>query len=157
MKADWDKLGAKYANSESVMIVDADCTGPAQSTCGSQGVKGYPTIKYYIDGKAKDYQGGRDFGSLDGFVKKTLDKASCDVKTQKGCKGIQKKFIDANSGKSKEELQSMKKERQAAFKQLEKEFKEQEKAFKVQKKKYKLAMPLIDALIKNAGPSKDEL
>jgi len=155
MKADWDKLGAKYATSEGVMIVDADCTGPAQSTCGSQGVKGYPTIKYYIDGKAKDYQGGRDYNSLSTFVKKTLDKASCDVKTQKGCKPIQKKFIEANSGKSKDDLTQMKKDRKAAFKALEKEFKAQEKAFKVATKKYKLAMPLIDALIKSSG--KDEL
>jgi len=157
MKADWDKLGSKYAKSESVMIVDADCTGPAQSTCGSQGVKGYPTIKYYIDGKPKDYQGGRDFNALSSFVKSTLDKEVCDVKTTKGCKPIQKKFIEANKEKTADELKQMIKDRKAAFKDLEKEFKKQEKEFKVAKKKYNMASSLLNKMVKVAPSSKDEL
>lgn len=158
MKADWDKLGKAWSNSDSVMIVDADCTASAQGTCGSQGVKGYPTIKYYIDGKAKDYQGGRDFNSLNSFVKKTLDKASCDIATGKGCKPIQQKFINANKDKSAAELAEMQKERKTAFKQLEKEFKAKQKEFKTAEKKYKLASDLLNRMIKVAKKtSKDEL
>jgi len=49
MKADWDKLAAKWNTPDgSVLIVDADCTGSAQALCGKEGVKGYPTIKYYL-------------------------------------------------------------------------------------------------------------
>jgi len=67
MKADWDKLAAKWNTPDgSVLIVDADCTGSAQALCGKEGVKGYPTIKYYLAGSKKgiDYQGGRDFALL---------------------------------------------------------------------------------------------
>jgi len=159
MKADWDKLGGAWAKSDSVMIVDADCTAGAQGTCGSQGVKGYPTIKYYLDGKAKDYQGGRDYNALNSFVKSTLDKASCDIATGKGCKPIQQKFIEANKGKSLAELKEMEKERKDAFKQLEKEFKAKQKEFKTAEKKYKLASDLLKRMIKAGGSkkNKDEL
>jgi len=158
MKADWDKLGRKYASSESVLIVDADCTAAAQGTCGSQGVKGYPTIKYYMDGTkaGRDYQGGRDFNSLETFVKQTLDKEMCDVATGKGCKPIQQKFIKANKDKSRAELEAMAKERKSDFKEQTKEFKAQEKEYKKNKKKYDMAQQLLKKMIKSAS-SKDEL
>jgi hypothetical protein len=157
MKADWDKLGKKYASSESVLIVDADCTAAAQGTCGQQGVKGYPTIKYYMAGSkaGRDYQQGRDFNSLDNFVKQTLDKEMCDVSTGKGCKPIQQKFIDANKQKSRSELETMAKERKDSFKEQSKEFKAQEKEFKKNKKKYEMASQLLKKMIKKAP--KDEL
>ena len=58
MKPDWDKLGAIYAESSSVIIVDVDCTAEGQGTCAKMGVQGYPTIKYFLAGdkKGKDYQ-----------------------------------------------------------------------------------------------------
>ena len=57
MKPAWDRLGADYKDSASVMIVDVDCTAEGSGTCGKVGVKGYPTIKYYPAGdkKGKDY------------------------------------------------------------------------------------------------------
>lgn len=157
MKADWDKLGKKYSSSESVLIVDADCTAAAQGTCGAQGVKGYPTIKYYMAGSktGRDYQSGRDYTSLDSFVKQTLDKEMCDAKSGKGCKPIQQKFIEANKGKSRTELQAVAKERKDTFKEQSKEFKAQEKEFKKNKKKYDMAQQLLKKLIKVA--EKDEL
>jgi hypothetical protein len=158
MKADWDKLGAKYANSEAVLIVDADCTGPAQGTCGSQGVKGYPTIKYYIGGKARDYQGGRDFNSLAGFAESTLNKDVCNALTGKGCKPIQKKFIEANKDKSADELKELIDERKAKFKEaksafrdVEKAFKAEKKAFKVVEKKHNMASDILKKLAKAAN------
>ena len=70
MKPDWDKLGQTYADSESVLIVDVDCTAAGQGTCQKMGVQGYPTIKYFIGGdkKGQAYQGGRDLNSLQQFV-----------------------------------------------------------------------------------------
>jgi len=158
MKADWDKLGAKYAKSESVMIVDADCTGPAKQACQNQGVKGYPTIKYFVDGKEHKYQGGRDFNSLAGFAKSTLDKETCDATTGKGCKPIQKKFIEANKGKSADEISAMLADRKDKFKQQRKDFKLAEKAYKVAEKKFKMASALLKKMAKNAKTqSHDEL
>lgn len=165
MKADWDKLGAKYAKSDSVMIVDADCTGPAQQACQSQGVKGYPTIKYYMAGKSgKPYQQGRDFNSLAGFVKSTLDKETCDILTGKGCKPIQQKFISANKGKTSGELKELFEERKTQFKEVKTAFKVEEKAykskvkdFKIAEKKYKMASDILKKLAKNAPSTHDEL
>lgn len=164
MKPDWDKLGAKYASSETVMIVDADCTGPAQGTCGSVGVKGYPTIKYFIDGKSKDYQGGRDFNSLSAFVASTLDKEKCDVATGKYCKPNEKKFIDEHKSKTVQELKVLLKEKEDKYKEVsaekkaaEKEFREKQKGWKKQELLYKTSTNLIKGLQKIAGTTKSEL
>jgi hypothetical protein len=96
MKPDWDKLGKHYADSDSVLIVDVDCTAAGQGVCQKMGVKGYPTIKYFMAGdkKGKDYQGGRDFASLKGFAEKTLNKASCNAVTKNGCKANEVAFIE---------------------------------------------------------------
>lgn len=146
MKADWDKLADKYAKSDSVVIVDVDCTSGGESTCQRMGVKGYPTIKYFMAGKkaGRDYKGGRDFNSLAGFAKSTLDKAKCDATTGKNCGKNQKKFIDAHKDKSVEELEEVISTRTAAHKEakaahgaVEKEFKAQERAFKKSQKDWK--------------------
>ena len=63
MKADWEALGDEYASSSSVLIGDVDCTVET-ALCSEMGVSGYPTIKYWKDGKANDYQSGRDAVSL---------------------------------------------------------------------------------------------
>merc|ERR1712146_659557 len=87
MKPAWDKLGDAYADSSSVLIADVDCTTDGgKPVCDSRGVQGFPTIKYYTAEKpdGEKYNGGRDFDSLDKFVKENLAKA-CDVKTLEGC------------------------------------------------------------------------
>lgn len=164
MKGDWDKLAKKYKNSN-VMIVDVDCTGKGQGTCGKQGVKGYPTIKSFKAGKKSGtpYQGGRDFASLDRHAK-TLDIPSCDPATKKGCKPIEVKFIDSQQGKTKDELAALKKEKaeafkekQQAFKAAKKEFKAAEKAFKKEEKKFKMAETILNKLQKSAPAGKEEL
>lgn len=163
MKADWDKLGDKYASSASVMIVDADCTADAQGTCGREGVKGYPTIKYYMAGdkKGKDYQQGRDYSSLDSFVKSKLDIAKCDPFSGKGCMDIEKKFIAANKDKSKAELNALLAEkeadavaRKAEKKAAEKEHQKKQKEWRKADKMHGMAKNILTQLAKKA---KDEL
>jgi len=73
MKPAWDQLAGKLANAKHVQIADVDCTAQQnQGLCQQQGVQGYPTIKYYVKGSksGKPYQGGRDYNSLYGFVRK---------------------------------------------------------------------------------------
>merc|ERR1719337_226510 len=117
MKPAWDRLGADYKESASVMIVDVDCTAEGSGTCQKVGVQGYPTIKYYPAGdkKGKDYQGGRDYDSLKSFVVKTLDKPVCDAATKKGCAKNEIEFLKKMDGKSKAELKKELKEKQAEF------------------------------------------
>jgi thioredoxin-like negative regulator of GroEL len=123
MKPDWDKLGDKYADSDSVTIADVDCTDKkGESLCGKYGVKGYPTVKYKLaDEKSfKDYQGAREFGPLKDFVDKTFKKP-CDIKTKKGCAPNEVEFIDKWADKSAEEVAEERANRDTELKQIRKE------------------------------------
>jgi len=108
MKPAWDKLGSEFEAS-SVVVADADCTVETE-LCSKFDVKGYPTIKYFKDGDrdGEKYEGGRDFDSLQKFVKETLevqcqvaDPAQCDEKetkyiasmTEKGTEAIAKQLV----------------------------------------------------------------
>lgn len=92
MKPDWDKLGAEFADDASVLIGDADCTASGKELCNDNGVKGYPTIKYFDAEGAHDYSGGRDFDTLKKFVEDNLQ-AKCFVDDQEGCSEKEKKYI----------------------------------------------------------------
>lgn len=45
----WEELGSEYADSSTVLIGNVDCT-QQQSVCQDQGVRGYPTLKYFKAG-----------------------------------------------------------------------------------------------------------
>jgi protein disulfide-isomerase A6 len=101
MKPAWDKLGSAYQGSSSVVIGDVDCTAGGEKVCSDNGVQGYPTIKYFTaetGKKGEDYSGGRDFDSLDKFVKETLAK-KCDVVTKADCDDKEKAYIEKQSAK----------------------------------------------------------
>ena len=51
--------------------------------------------RYYVDGdtEGKDYQSGRDYDSLEKFVKDTLEKP-CVVSSGEGCVEKEKTYID---------------------------------------------------------------
>lgn len=129
MKPAWDRLGQKFAKSENVVIADVDCTVHAQ-LCQRNGVKGYPTIKYYIDGVARDYNGPRDFGGLEKHV---VDKMGpppppCEVslaKRTKTCSNRELKFIKKFEGDSDaidEEMETLKSKKKKKEKKGNKKF-----------------------------------
>ena len=106
MKPAWDKLGDEYADSSSVLIGDADCTGTGEVLCKANDVKGYPTIKYFVDGdtNGQAYQGGRDYDSLKAFVEESLE-IKCDIAKQDvGCSDKEKGYIEKMKAKSATEL-----------------------------------------------------
>ena len=95
MKPDWDKLGDEFADSNSVVIGDADCTGSAKELCETHNIRGYPTIKYFTSesGSAgSDYQGGRSFDDLKTFVDDELA-TRCLVDDTAGCSDREKEYI----------------------------------------------------------------
>merc|ERR1712178_241089 len=92
MKPAYDKLAAEFESSSSVAIVDVDCT-KEQDLCSKNGVKGYPTIKYYLDGEAKDYQSGRTYDDMKKFVEENLER-KCTVADPKECSDKEKGFIE---------------------------------------------------------------
>ena len=58
MKPAFDQLGTEYEGHETVVVGDADCTKDGKALCQQKGVRGYPTIKYYVNGEEKDYRSG---------------------------------------------------------------------------------------------------
>ncbi|KAL3910453.1 MAG: hypothetical protein SGILL_007683 [Bacillariaceae sp.] len=101
MKPAWDQLGDEYAASSSVLIADADCTESGEELCEKFEIRGYPTIKYFLDGDAKgeDYQGGRDYDSMKQFVEETLE-IKCDIKDPAECSDKEKAYIEKMKAKS---------------------------------------------------------
>lgn len=104
MKPSWDKLGDDYAASSSVLIADADCTDGAKELCTKFEIRGYPTIKYFIDGdtEGQDYKGGRDFDSLKEFVEFELE-IKCSIEDGVGCTDKEKAYIEKMKAKASED------------------------------------------------------
>jgi len=102
MKAAWEQLGDEFAGSSSVLIGDVDCTVESD-LCQKEGVNGYPTIKYWKDGQAESYNGGRDFSSL---LKHTRDNLApaCQVADTTFCTDKEKDFIEKTKGLSKDKI-----------------------------------------------------
>eukprot|EP00941_MAST-03F_sp_MAST-3F-sp1_P002783 g2783.t1 len=93
MKPDWDKLMGEFANHETALVADVDCTAAGKPLCDSNGVKGFPTLKYGDPSALEDYQGGRDFDSLLSFAKENL-KPMCSPANLDLCEGEAKTTIE---------------------------------------------------------------
>jgi len=107
MKPAWDQLGDEYAGSSSVLIGDVDCTAEGKPFCDKQDVKGFPTIKYFMDGdtvEGKDYAGGRDYDSLKAHVSDNME-VSCLIAdpANSGCTEKQEEYIGKMKAKTEEE------------------------------------------------------
>jgi len=106
MKPAYDKLGAEYKDSASVLIADVDCT-KEDKLCGDKGVQGYPTIKYYTaeTGKeGKDFSAGRDYDSLKKFVEDELE-VKCLTSDPKDCSDKEKTFMDKMKAAGKDDVE----------------------------------------------------
>mmetsp|Transcript_10380 Transcript_10380/g.14647 ORF Transcript_10380/g.14647 Transcript_10380/m.14647 type:complete len:148 (+) Transcript_10380:200-643(+) len=106
MKPAWDQLADEFAGSSSVLIADVDCTAEGDKLCEQFGIRGYPTIKYFVDGdmsEGKDYQGGRDFDSLKGFVAEELEVKCFITDPTTGCTEKQQGYITKMTAKSAED------------------------------------------------------
>jgi len=104
MKPAWDQLGDEYAGSSSVLIGDVDCTDSGESLCTEFEIRGYPTIKYFLDGdsEGEQYQGGRDFDSLKSFVEETLE-VKCDPASPVDCSEKETGYIEKMKAKTSED------------------------------------------------------
>merc|ERR1719183_881410 len=105
MKPDWDKLGSVYADSATVIIGDVDCT-VEKDLCSKYGVRGYPTIKYFVGGdtEGEAYEGGRDYSSLETFAAESLG-PSCNSENKDLCDEAQLAEIEEIEALGKEEVE----------------------------------------------------
>jgi len=120
MKPDWDKLGSEYKDSKYVVIADVDCTaGENKNLCSENGVRGYPTIKYFMGGSPEDYKGGRTYSDLKSFVDENLSSPPCDNSNRDECNEEQLKLLDAALELSQEDRDAQIEEKVAAVKASE--------------------------------------
>jgi len=143
MKPAWDKLVKDYADSKTAGVYDVDCTAAGKPLCDSNGVRGFPTIKYGDPNSLEKYEGGRDFDSLLEFAKENL-KPVCSPANIDLCDDDKKKEIETFQAMSSEELKAAIKEKEAEQEDAEKTFKKEVE--KLQKKYEKLQKEKEEAI-----------
>jgi len=103
MKPDWDRLMKDFAGHKSALVADVDCTAAGKPLCDSNGVKGFPTIKYGDPSALEDYKGGRSYDDLKKFADKNL-KPMCSPANIDLCDDDKKKEIEDLMQLSSEDL-----------------------------------------------------
>jgi len=124
MKPAWDKLMRKWNKGDRAktsLIADVDCTADGKPLCESNGVQGFPTIKWGDPSGLEDYQGGRDYEALKKFAKENL-KPMCGPANLDLCDAEKKAQIEALQALSKEDLTKQIEEKKAEMKTLEETF-----------------------------------
>mmetsp|Transcript_14382 Transcript_14382/g.36424 ORF Transcript_14382/g.36424 Transcript_14382/m.36424 type:complete len:129 (+) Transcript_14382:118-504(+) len=69
----WTDLAKKFEGHEKVKIMKVDCT-QQKDICSQQGVRGYPTLKFFKGGasEAEKYQGRRTIEDFEKFINDNL-------------------------------------------------------------------------------------
>jgi len=136
MKPAWDKLMKEYKGNPTAGVYDVDCTAAGKPLCDSNGVRGFPTIKYGDPSNLEKYQGGRTFDDLLEFAKENLVPV-CSPANIDLCDDDKKKEIETFQAMSASELKAAIAEKEEELEQAEKTFKKEVE--KLQKKYEKLS------------------
>ena len=150
MKPDWDKLMEEFQGSSTQLVADVDCTADGKPLCESNGVRGYPTIKWGDPADLQDYQGGRDYDTLKKFADENL-KPICSPSNIDLCDEDKKAEIKKYQAMASDELEKLIKEKEAEQEKAEADFKAYVENLQAQ---YREAMEARDAAVeavKNSG------
>jgi len=93
----------EYEGHKTALVADVDCTAGGKPLCDSNGVRGFPTIKYGDPNNLEDYKGGRDFDALSKFASENL-KPVCSPSNIDLCDATQKAEIEKFQAMSADEL-----------------------------------------------------
>merc|ERR1719181_1910350 len=105
------------------LIADVDCTSEGKPLCESNGVQGFPTIKWGDPSGLEDYKGGRDYDALKKFAKENL-KPMCSPANIDLCDAAKKKEIADFQALPAEELASKIESKKEEIKTAETTFEE---------------------------------
>jgi len=150
MKPDWDKLMDAFADSDTALVADVDCTAAGKDLCTEHGVKGYPTIKWGDPAALEDYKGGRDFDSLEKFAKENL-KPMCSPANIDLCEADKKADIEKFLGMAGDELDKLIAESEKKIEDAESTFKEGVQKLQDTYQELMAAKDKTQEEIKNAG------
>lgn len=165
----WDTLTAEYADSDTALVAEIDCTAEGKPLCDANGVKGFPSLKHGDPNGLEDYEGGRTLEDFQKFASENL-KPKCGVNNLDLCDDETKARIAELQELSEELLDEQIKTKEDEIAAAEKEFadlvtKLQKKYEKTNKKKDKKIKDIKDSglgLMKairamTAAPIKTEL
>jgi len=150
MKPDWDKLMDAFADSESALVADVDCTAEGKPLCDANGVRGYPTIKWGDPSNLEDYKGGRDYASLEKFAQENL-KPICSPSNLDLCDDEKKAEIEKFLAMPGDELDKMILESDKKIEDAEEAFKKGVEGLQAQYQKMMDDKEKTQEDIKNSG------
>jgi len=168
MKPDWDKLGDKYKDSDSIIIADVDCTSDGgKPLCSKYGVRGYPTIKTFTGNPmGDDYKGGRKYNDLLKHVETNMG-PSCGPEHKDKCSEEELKEleellklsaadIEAKLKATQGEMDKASSDFEEFVKGLQKQYEEAQAAKESKEEELAPKLKMLYAAKKGAG-AKDEL
>jgi protein disulfide-isomerase-like protein len=161
MKPAWDELMEAYADSQTHLIADVDCTAEdgGKELCADFGVKGFPTIKFGDPGDLETYKGGRDIDALKQFAEGL--KPICSPLNMDACNDDQKVKITTFQEMGASALDAIIAEEvkvlQDTTKQYESEIERLNDEFNVFKKEKAGLISMMKASKLSAGGAKEEL
>jgi len=150
MKPDWDKLMDAFADSDSALVADVDCTAEGKPLCDANGVRGYPTIKWGDPSNLEDYKGGRDYDSLEKFAKENL-KPMCSPSNLDLCDDEKKAEIEKFLAMAGDELDKLIAESDKKIEESEEAFKKGVEGLQAQYQKMMDDKEKTQEEIKNSG------
>jgi len=150
MKPAWDKLMDEFEGNPNSLVADVDCTAAGKPLCDSNGVEGFPTIKYGDPNNLEKYEGGRDFDALSTFAKENLG-PSCGPANMELCDDAQKAEIEKIQAMSDAELDASIEEKEKTIADAEAKFKAGLDELQATHKKLEAAKEATIAEVKKSG------
>jgi uncharacterized coiled-coil protein SlyX len=122
MKPDYEKLMTDFDGSSTQLVAEVDCTAEGKPLCDTNGVRGFPTLKWGDPLALQDYQGGRDYDSLKKFCDENL-KPICSPANIDLCDDEKKAEIKKYQEMGADELDKVIAEKQSEIDKAESDFK----------------------------------
>jgi hypothetical protein len=109
LRSKWHRVGMAYNDTEVVLVGDVNCKAEeSKQLCYNEGIRYYPTIKYFADFTGmvgEEYREKRELKDMVDFIRDYLYKY-CDPTTKDLCDDEEKAWLDKQAGKDTEKLQA---------------------------------------------------